>query len=890
MTRKPQDCEINDFELHPKRLPDVIDAAACGDIAEPLAAEVFVQPEPCPPEREPPVDIPLPLIVGNDLTELDCPHDTKLGSVGDAVSIAADTIKEQINFPALTNITGNQLTYIASLTEQERGTLLSELLDADPEIAAIVNLTGLSVAQAEELIQLAKDAKELVNAVADAQAFERLICVFENEEQEAECSGNALTNDDKTWLDPLYQDMVENPVSVPAGTFTSAESQEDANALAADAAARDLRCLYPNTAQTAYCVTPYQRDYEGMEFISDNDNVDDTLDHQQRVGWYTVPANTVFSTASVAEANIVALTLAENALVCFYPNEEFTITCAGEGLITGSAISLDIRRVAVAALASSFDAVRIGGDESNYILVTTSETFDDEASQEELGDLVGTLCAQAYRIRIEGSAEENFQLDIIGNSSPSWELITSGDFGTKLSVSVVGAPTGDVDYFLAGLDSLGVITVLEDEYPADGPAAGDILGEATGQEILVPAGLVTSQEDTEDANAIARDMALDLLDCWVCNDPMTAACPTVEYLDKNGDPQEREPWSQSPLLEVEITACTVKTSGSIAEGDDLNSVKAEANDVAYEMALSQLQCMYCNPEVPGTCLPEGVGPVILPPYTAYDSETWSMDATPGIVADTFCCPNEAGAQSCYEIASNIGSTTIPALINLAGCRYGNDPAAGDCGAINAYGGSVTVPANMFFVSTSEEVGPTEAKEQANDLAQAFVGALLVCYWLNTEITVECAAPDGTIFPPQAPSSVTMGAGKIVSFSSQDDANNIAEILARAQLICLYCNAYRKCGIVYNNTCCPKDTITVHEGVAQQCMILSATSTAEATRFAEELVAAMTICVEPIAVQGPPGPPGAKGDKGDDGDPGEDGWDGADGAQTDCEGQCSAYYS
>lgn len=392
-----------------------------------------------------------------------------------------------------------------------------------------------------------------------------------------------------------------------------------------------------------------------------------------------------------------------------------------------------------------------------------------------------------------------------------------------------------------------------------GPPVGDALTGTRGQSITVPTGFLVSSISTLDAQNQATSYALSLLECWICNVEVTEICENQPYVDRDGVTQSRAPSPDSSPSSVTVSACTIKSE--IGQQD--------ADDRATALALAQLGCIYCNPVIPPTCVPPGfeTPPV---PLESYVRGTWSRDATQGQAADTYCCQGVNAAQNCYEIADNVAAVPIDDKVNDVDCRYGNDPASFDCGG-DVFsgdppvltemkgGGSAYVPANVFFVGAS-----AGGKAQADQIAQDFAESSVLCYWDNFQQTGEC--PPGT----ESPLVATVGARAVQSFSSQQNANDMAKALATSLSLCSPQNTTGNSGGQTCECSCPEDQEILLCPTIPANTVRASTE-AEANALAENLACSLVVC-------------GGAGEKGDDGLPGNDG------AQTGCAGTCYGYYS
>lgn len=719
------------------------------DVPVAPTTDEFKDPAPCPPAVTPNTVLPDPLeILNAEVTET-CPAAVpKNGPEGDDVVIPAGTYAERFFFTSITGITGNQLTFISTLSAPER----AELAEG-ATVNRIIELTGLSTAQATELNAAVAALQIEVDAIAAEAAYGAIICFWENTEQEVECPAGAILSADVLSLPLSQRSFVHNPSTIAAGTFTSTVSQAEANIAALAAATDALLCLFGNDEVTRTCL-----DLGFIEDVTDVDLIADTLDGQVRKGSVTIAENTVFSTTDVASANIAAEAIADSQLSCFYINPQVTVTCAGEGLIAG---------------------------------------------------IPGTT----------------------------------------------------------------------------GPPIGDAIAGIGGQVITVPAGFLTSTVSTVDAENLAREYALSLLVCWICNNPVTVTCPDQLYVDKYGVEILREPSITSSPLSVTIPACFIRSE--IGQQD--------ADDRAIAVATAQLNCIYCNPLIAPTCVPTGYEnpPVDL---GEYNRATWSRDATTGQLADIYCCVGSGGAQNCYEIAEAVATIPIDAKVNALDCRYGNDPQWKDCldGPIYDWipydvpfedrvrittghrgGGTAYIPADTFFVLAS-----AGGKAQANSLALNLVEGAISCWWHNIAQRGEC--------PPNMFSDLLwlQPEKTIKSFESQEEADALAKTIADSKSVCQPFNPAQYGNVETGCAClCEEDEVLVLCPTIPPDTVRGSTQE-EADQTAADLCSELVVCA-PKGTKGDAGPAGARGVAGIDG---MEGMPGNSGAQTGCGGTCYGYYS
>lgn len=586
--REASSCE-DEFQLKKDSLPSGRPTPDCDEAVVP-AADAFVTPEPCPTPVTPAVSIPEPLVIGNlEVTET-CPATApKNGPNGLDSTVAANRYTRNFHFTTITGITDNQLSFISTISVGER----AELADESTTVSRIVEITGLSTAQATELNNSVSSLQTTVDTLAATLAYDSIDCYWENTEQTANCSVGAITNAEKAGLPTEQQNLVNNPSTVAAGTYKSSVSQAVADAAALAEAQSELLCLFGNAERTRTCL-----DIGFSEAITDTDSTPDTLDGQVRKGSYTVTANSVFSSDSIAAANAAADAVAEGELNCFYPNEVVVVTCAGEGRVAGSP-------------------------------------------------------------------------------------------GTT------------------------------------GPPVGNPLTNTRGQSITMPAGFLTSLVSTADANDIARDYALSLLECWICNQEQVVTCPTLTYVDKDGNVQNRTPSPNSDPVSVTVAACTIKSE--IDQND--------ANTRAALIGEQQLGCVYCNPQILPVCVPPEYATTTPVPISSYDRDTWSRDATRGVPEDYYCCTDNQAAQTCYDIADTTAGTPIDSIVNDTDCRYANTDIYACCSDYQTAGDILenpdqcgSIPAGTFLVGESAG-GQTTADQVAEDLVKLALG----CRFCNEEL-------------------------------------------------------------------------------------------------------------------------------------------------------------
>lgn len=386
-----------------------------------------------------------------------------------------------------------------------------------------------------------------------------------------------------------------------------------------------------------------------------------------------------------------------------------------------------------------------------------------------------------------------------------------------------------------------------------------------GNPVNIPAGLITSVVDTADANAQANTLGLSLLLCYWENDRVYKECPPIDYVNYEGDAIELRP----KAAPVSANFSTVVAAGEVRS----YTSKADANAQAEIIALAALDCTYCNEEVLPVCIPDFYTISNVPiPLGDYDSNTWAVDATRGVAADTFCCD----AADCSQgIADTFGSVTLSSQSLGLDCTYTNREVVVTCptGTIGTNGvrctggdcNTVTITAGLLSVSESQ-VGPGEAPQDVVDqLAQELAVAMLNCYWENTTQNAGCPA-NGHFYPGSIPSA-SVPAYTVTSFRSQAEADTLALAVAQASLFCVYGSD----PVTGGGGGCGPGEVEISQGSFGINAFSSAISTGDATALAQTLADQMSICLDPDDIPG-------LGSPGDTGAPGT------------CDGTCYGYYS
>lgn len=232
-------------------------------------------------------------------------------------------------------------------------------------------------------------------------------------------------------------------------------------------------------------------------------------------------------------------------------------------------------------------------------------------------------------------------------------------------------------------------------------AKANIVIGSKGQYVDVPRAYFQDFVSTEAATEKAVAFASSLLECCYINDPIHVECAEVEKVDRNGEvvlDAEGKPVmvsanrTLSPVYSVDVPAGTYAGCES----------KEILNEMAYNYAISQLQCIYCNTKVLPTCVPEWVAEAADGGIPAIDAEgnpyifklelplnpyklitnpvtgesvilaEWSKDATVGVQENTFC---SARLEDVQTMASMMPNTDLE---EGSPCEYTNRTTIAGC--------------------------------------------------------------------------------------------------------------------------------------------------------------------------------------------------------------------
>ena len=256
-----------------------------------------------------------------------------------------------------------------------------------------------------------------------------------------------------------------------------------------------------------------------------------------------------------------------------------------------------------------------------------------------------------------------------------------------------------------------------------------------GGSVYIPANKILSLESKEDANNRARSMAESQLVCTFYNERIELYCDD----DKDGQ-----------------LALENENNPIIVESGEFQSTESQeaANALAMEYAQSMLQCQWGNDKMSMDC-PNG---------------SFLQDGSSSVVIEA----NTYLSDISKEDANNLANQD---LLSQLACTYSNDEVILECDDDiyeKASSTPVVVPAGTFTSS--------ESKEDANNLAQSYAESMLICAWGNDDLP-KLKCPSGVDYAIEQ-GGEAIPANTYISYTSKEDANNIASIAQQATLICI----------------------------------------------------------------------------------------------------------
>jgi hypothetical protein len=613
---------VNPFDTLPARRKD----DDCSDPVERLPDTEFIEPEDieCPPPP-PPLD-PEPLLIGNDFLSLTCTEFTGGDATvkGDPVNVLESTFTDLVFFTNIEDLTDAQQNQLATLDNAQRDALITAT------VAEIKNLTILTTTQAQQLRDDIDEVKNNLNASAQAAAENAIECFWENVAITCPCPDDtdqvpqvpALKNSDLSAPNPL----VNNPVTIPAGTLTSTESQADADAQALEVCEATRRCAYGNQLIEVTCPLPpdgnpvpnvltIKEDGTTSLFINLPGGVDPAEANpsigRPRIGKVIIEPNVFISTETVADANNQANEFAITQLDCFYVNKEIRVWCHKPGVpLTIDALEgtdpnpNNHWKPLIDSWANS--DILVGdprfnklGDEGTGDLAVEFRTLSltdpvyptqPEYQSGNLQDYNSILGFTTERyIDIFAPSENKRDTIAPTKTPPGPEFGPPKDYtqeSPQLSMDLVtfthGRPGDLVNPYTIRPELSG--------NPAAAPASFTEIHVQGVDPLIVAEATVTSTISDKDANNQAVVFGDTQLECYWENPDMYLVCPseTIRYdYDSDGDLETITGWADpalSPVYKLFIPKGTFRSTISLLDALQLAVLSSQA----------ALDCVYCN--------------------------------------------------------------------------------------------------------------------------------------------------------------------------------------------------------------------------------------------------------------------------------------------------------
>jgi hypothetical protein len=823
--RKPTGCDPLKFPGGFEAPGPVRPAIPCDPPAETVEKE-FVFPEAEEPGAPPAPNYPDPVVYFNSEQTATCADDWKNRAEplpeGPSVTVPAGTISTKFYFQNAGVLTSQELQFIAlQQANGKAGEIEEALLDDPAELSSLLNI---SLTKATNLVASAAEVRDELDAQAKASAVAALDCGWGNEVQVVTCptdgDGSPAANR------PVNYSTGErgNPVTVDANTFRSTLSQEDANLQAQIAGGTRLACVWTSAAVTRYCshagyagLDPGQLDLalDGGTVLAQETDVNHEGPlypgdpSRYRINSVTIPADMFDSLISQEDADAIAEAAAIASLDCFYLNSLFSLSCAA-----GSAVNPPGGVIYTPGSGDSGNPVTIPA-ETVPSLVSWDDA--DEQAQNIAADLLD--CQWGNRVMTyacndkDSDASDPLQVEKHVAGYPGSQNLDNKE-GVAVPFSSLGA----------------TLDMLASPFP-----------RSPVYEVTIPANFVFSTISQADADELAAAYALSQLSCIYCNPRIDPVCTLPDYLVAEGVPAVQDlelpipledvtdEWSIDATLGVPGMVYALPAGG--VEGDhwepvDLYGVPEppvflcsadpfEAATIAdfsgmipaRDLKPQGITCLYGNDMLYAACrtadLPGGVvDPTHITPDPTHQAY-YSPRSTPGFI--TF-------AEDTVQATSKADANTLAQILALAqlDCFYESPKMDVFCGAsvtepmppaanfntlgLPAYnvpqnqpgyiGGSLvhaasighpSKPVNLAYGYGRSYITPTDAYQQALLLGIS----QLNCFWKNIAKTgLECVAPLVRVGPLG-----TVKANTFTSYTSQNEADTLAQDLANALTIC-----------------------------------------------------------------------------------------------------------
>lgn len=611
----------------------------------------------------------------------------------------------------------------------------------------------------------------------------------------------------------------------------------------------------------------------------------------------------------------IALLNAEANLQCVYRSREVTITCPDDGS-QGASVTVPAGQFTSSISQEDADQQAVDYARSQLECLFYNETIVVACTDPEMGfqhpvatDPEGTVFPGGFPLRVgtytvpAGTFSSSVSTEDANTQARSFgydHLVCFyvNDEVTKNCSDLLGVPWDEIK------DDLEVQPPKE----VNGSPGGSY---EQGQIVTVPKGSYRSEVSTEDANLIAETAAMTFLFCDFCSHIIYPTCVPQQITDALTD---TDPATGLNTFE------RVLQDPNYYTGDDKDPLPLTEDKVA---ALSHYLFGAARKD--------------------YLKSITPMNATAGAPARLFCGPN-GGQQDAESSAKN----PIPTEEASENCFFVNKeikyaclPVDGDPEVLavmegvtpenRQYVGKEIYPSDQLYITIPEysyvvyvdSMDPSkgdvyeQARDAAQQMAQAAAISQMRCFWANIDMTFDCGDeyvpiegytdapvivnPDGSgnyVLPVFAEGygslptdrygdqnyPVIITAGMFTSTVNYGDVLNQVVAYAKSLIQCYYTN------VEQSPDPCPPSTISAGGSSQEQSMdnaysinvpagtVLSIVSHEDADRQAKAQANAARICYYPADAQIGGGTPGA------------DGQDGAPGSQTNCNGKCGCYYS
>ena len=550
----------------------------------------------------------------------------------------------------------------------------------------------------------AKDAEEQAKALAKSQ----LNCIYCNKEIKPVC---------------LIEGSLDTTTGVPAGLYCS-ENPGEAQDMAAGLAGIPVRiivsgenvnCTFGNDAMQASCtdgglnafpanaagLSPHSYPAPGQKiYMSANSVIVSSLDG-----------------GSKAVANKQALAILRGLLNCFFENEKQTATCR------------DLQKGMDTAEGAVNTAVTVAGQYYSYVSL-------EAANLEAFNVAVASLNCY-YTAAASASC-----LDIRKGMDTAPDAVNTVTVPRGMITSMISSAAALQEAKAQALSELRCVytNVTLRVLCTD---IGKSMDTAPGavNEVVFPAGVVTSDTSTVVANQEATLMAKTQLECFYGNDEYTATCS--KDLSKNGV-------SSNSSDNISIAADTYISYVS----------KSSANQSAKEAAKNNLDCFWENVPYEATC----------------EKDLGKKDVSS---KSTDHVKVEAGAYSSYQNQAEADAFAKTAAMGGLICFYENEKYTAKCSETPGGSGfdsestdNVEVKAGSFTSFSSQD--------EADSFAEDSGKQALNCFWKNDAVSSNQSCPDNTLMVQQG----QVGAGIFSSYSGKTEANNMAQTVADSLNICM----------------------------------------------------------------------------------------------------------